>query len=68
MDQNYQIEKEKKDAAVLRDNLDKTLMLAKALKAGTKKIASQNVAELKFTGVDNSNVTTAMATAFAGFN
>jgi len=61
------VEKEK-DANVLRDNLDDTLMHAKALKAGTKALKNQSISELKYTSLDNTNTTQVLAQAFAGFN
>jgi len=60
------VEKEK-DANVLRDNLDDTLMHAKALKAGTKALKNQSI-RLKYTSLDNTNTTQVLAQAFAGFN
>jgi len=68
MDEDYENSKKKEDSNVLRDSLDSRLMLAKALKAGSKAIRAQSITKLSFTATDKSNPAHAMATAFASFN
>jgi hypothetical protein len=43
MTEDYNNNKKKEDSNVLKDALDSRLMLAKAIKAGTKVIKAQNV-------------------------
>jgi predicted Zn-dependent protease len=61
------VEKEK-DANFLRDNLDHTLMHAKALKAGANVLSRSSIKEIKYTTLDNTNTTQVLAQAFASFN
>lgn len=64
---NYAREKKRGDSKLLKDNLDDTLMYAKALKAGVKVLKSQDINTLKYTAIDSSNTTAVLAQAFASF-
>lgn len=68
MQADYQNEKQKLDADLLKNNLDKTLMLAKALKSGSKAICGTNINEIKYTKIDTKDTASVLAQAFAGFN
>merc|ERR1711957_526745 len=56
------------DNNVLKNCLDKDLMLAKALKAGVKTLQNQTVHELEFTNIDNQATGQVLAQAFGQFN
>jgi len=68
MQADYENERQKLDADLLKNNLDKTLLLAKALKSGTKAICSTNISEIKYTKIDTKDTASVLAQAFAGFN
>jgi hypothetical protein len=64
----WENEEKEKNANLLRDNLDHTLMHAKALKAGSTILSRGSIKELKYTTLDNTNTTEVLAQAFASFN
>merc|ERR1711957_841527 len=64
----FENDKKTADNNVLKNCLDKDLMLAKALKAGVKTLQNQTVHELEFTNIDNQATGQVLAQAFGQFN